>query len=149
MQIRLIWVFGETRMIRTPLRSKKQKGRPRPANFQGRPVDGLFRFLTVYIGGYACFVYDSLVVLVIAFAMPFGYTCVAISGKENNTMPATRNLCAQLPLDLHQRVCEAREQSGLTTAQYITNLLIEYYEMKKNGGNTLKMSKIKNCTKCP
>ena len=49
-------------------------------------------------------------------------------------MPTTRNLCAQLPLDLHQRVCEAREQSGLTTAQYITNLLIEYYEMKENGG---------------
>ena len=51
-------------------------------------------------------------------------------------MAATRNLCAQLPLDLHQRVCKAREQSGLTTAQYITNLLIEYYEMKENGGNT-------------
>ena len=51
-------------------------------------------------------------------------------------MPATRNLCAQLPLDLHQRVCEAREQLGLTTAQYITNLLLEYYEMKENGGNT-------------
>ena len=50
-------------------------------------------------------------------------------------MPATRNLCAQLPLDLHQRVCEAREESGLTTAQYITNLLLEYYEMKENGGN--------------
>ncbi len=52
-------------------------------------------------------------------------------------MAATRNLCAQLPLDLHQRVCEAREQSGLTTAQYITNLLIEYYEMKENGGKTI------------
>ena len=52
-------------------------------------------------------------------------------------MPATRNLCAQLPLDLHQRVCEAREQSGLTTAQYITNLLIEYYEMKQNGGKQI------------
>ena len=51
-------------------------------------------------------------------------------------MAATKNLCAQIPTDLHQRVCEAREQSGLTTAQYITNLLIEYYEMKKNGGNT-------------
>ena len=49
-------------------------------------------------------------------------------------MPATRNLCAQLPLELHQHVCEAREQSGLTTAQYITNLLMEYYEMKENGG---------------
>ena len=51
-------------------------------------------------------------------------------------MPETRNLCAQLPLDLHQRVCVAREQSGLTTAQYITNLLLEYYEMKENGGKT-------------
>ena len=49
-------------------------------------------------------------------------------------MPETRNLCAQLPLELHQRVCEAREQSGLTTAEYITNLLIEYYELKENGG---------------
>ena len=50
-------------------------------------------------------------------------------------MPATKNLCAQIPTDLHQRVCEAREESGLTTAQYITNLLLEYYEMKENGGN--------------
>ena len=52
-------------------------------------------------------------------------------------MPATKNLCAQIPTDLHQRVCEAREQSGLTTAQYITNLLIEYYEMKENGGKQI------------
>ena len=51
-------------------------------------------------------------------------------------MAQTKNLCAQIPTDLHQRVCEAREQSGLTTAQYITNLLIEYYEMKENGGST-------------
>ena len=55
-------------------------------------------------------------------------------------MPETRNLCAQLPLDLHQRVCIAREESGLTTAQYITNLLLEYYEMKENGGKMI-MSK--------
>ena len=46
-------------------------------------------------------------------------------------MPETRNLCAQIPINLHQRICEAREQSGLTTAQYITNLLLEYYEMKE------------------
>ena len=67
----------------------------------------------VRIGTYACIVFEFLVDLIIAFSLPFGYTCLAISGKENNTMPATRNLCAQLPLDLHQRVCEAREQSGL------------------------------------
>ena len=50
-------------------------------------------------------------------------------------MTETKNLCAQIPTALHAQVCEAREQSGLTTAQYITNLLLEYYEMKKNGGN--------------
>ncbi len=50
-------------------------------------------------------------------------------------MAQTKNLCAQIPLDLHNRVCEAREQSGLTTAQYITNLLIEYFKMKESGGN--------------
>ncbi len=49
-------------------------------------------------------------------------------------MPETRNLCAQIPLALHAQVCETREQSGLTTAQYITQLLTEYYEMKENGG---------------
>ena len=51
-------------------------------------------------------------------------------------MPATKNLCAQISLDLHQKISEAREQSGLTTAQYITNLLLEYCEMKENGGKT-------------
>lgn len=51
-------------------------------------------------------------------------------------MAATRNLCAQIDVDLHRKITEAREQSGLTTAQYITNLLNEYFEMKKNGGNS-------------
>ena len=50
-------------------------------------------------------------------------------------MAQTRNLCAQIPLDLHAKVCGEREQSGLTTAQYITNLLTEYFTMKENGGN--------------
>ena len=52
-------------------------------------------------------------------------------------MAQTKNLCAQIPMDLHTKVCEAKEESGLTTAQYIKNLLIEYYEMKKNGGKTI------------
>ncbi len=53
-------------------------------------------------------------------------------------MPATKNLCAQISLELHQKISEAREESGLTTAQYITQLLTEYYEMKENGGNSCK-----------
>ena len=50
-------------------------------------------------------------------------------------MEQRKNLCAQIPLSLHNQVTEAREQLGQTTAQYITNLLLEYYEMKENGGN--------------
>ena len=50
-------------------------------------------------------------------------------------MAATKNLCAQIPLDLHTRISEAKEQAGKTTAQYITDLLTEYFEMKENRGN--------------
>ena len=140
MQIPLIWRFLETHMTRTPHHSKKKKSAVHGLPLTQAAVDGFFIIWYVHIGRYASFVHNSLVVMVIAFSMPFGYTCLAISGKENDTMPATRNLCAQLPLDLHQRVCEAREQSGLTTAQYITNLLLEYYEMKENGGNVTMAS---------
>ena len=49
-------------------------------------------------------------------------------------MAETKNLCAQIPTDLHDRVSRAKDQAGLTTAQYITNLLTEYFEMKENGG---------------
>ena len=52
-------------------------------------------------------------------------------------MTQTKNLCAQIPIALHTQVCEAREQSGLTTAEYITNLLLEYFEMKENGGKQI------------
>ena len=51
-------------------------------------------------------------------------------------MEQRKNLCAQVPLSLHNQVTEAREQLGQTIAEYITNLLTEYYEMKENGGNT-------------
>ena len=50
-------------------------------------------------------------------------------------MATTKNLCAQISLDLHQKISEAREAAGLTTAQYITELLTEYFKMKENGGN--------------
>ena len=49
-------------------------------------------------------------------------------------MTEQKNLCALIPIDLHDRVSRAKDQAGLTTAQYITNLLTEYFEMKENGG---------------
>ena len=51
-------------------------------------------------------------------------------------MAETKNLCAQIPLELHAKVCGEREQREQTTSQYITQLLMEYYEMKENGGKT-------------
>ena len=67
--------------------------------------------------------------------MPFGYTCLAISGKENDTWPPQRTSARKISLDLHQKISEAREAAGLTTAQYITELLTEYFKIKENGGN--------------
>jgi hypothetical protein len=72
--------------------------------------------------------------LVIAFVLLSGYTVVTTNGKENGSMEQKKNLCAQVPLSLHAQVCEAREAAGQTTSEYITNLLIEYYNLKKNGG---------------
>lgn len=51
-------------------------------------------------------------------------------------MAETENLCAQMPISLHNRVTEAKEALGQTTAKYITNLLTEYYKLRENGGNT-------------
>ena len=50
------------------------------------------------------------------------------------------SLCAQIPIDLHDRVSQAKDRMGLTTAQYITNLLTEYFKMKENGGTVAMMN---------
>ena len=68
-----------------------------------------------------------------------GYTVVTTKRKEHGSMEQKKNLCAQIPLSLHTRVSEAREAAGQTTSEYITNLLIEYYNLKKDGG-TMTMS---------
>ena len=64
-------------------------------------------------------------VVVIAFTMPFSYTSFTIR-KGDSSMEQRKNLCAQVPISLHNRVTEAREQLGQTTAEYITNLLQQY-----------------------
>ena len=35
-------------------------------------------------------------------------------------MAETRNLCAQIPISLHEQVSEEREPLGQTTGEYIT-----------------------------
>ena len=51
-------------------------------------------------------------------------------------MAETKNLCAQIDLALHTKVSEEKEKAGQTTSQYITQLLVKYYEMKENGGKS-------------
>ena len=46
----------------------------------------------------------------------------------------TKNLCAQIPESLHQRVREEQERSGMTLGAYMTMLITEYYE-RKEGAN--------------
>lgn len=58
-------------------------------------------------------------------------------------MTEQKNLCALIPIDLHDRVSQAKDQAGQTTGQYITGLLTEYFEMKENGGRALKREREK------
>ena len=50
----------------------------------------------------------------------------------------TKNLCAQIPEDLHNRVREEQERSGQTLSQYVTWLITTFYEggRENNMGET-------------
>ena len=49
----------------------------------------------------------------------------------------TKNLCAQIPIELHAQVTEARTQLGQTTNKYITMIITEYFKMKQEGVNKM------------
>lgn len=52
---------------------------------------------------------------------------------------ATKNLCAQIPENLHAKVREKQEKSGQSLSQYITALITEFYEREGKtmaNGNT-------------
>ena len=55
-------------------------------------------------------------------------------------MATTKNLCAQIPIDLHERVSEERERLGLTTSEYIVNLIQDYYNMMENQKGGIQMT---------
>ncbi len=56
-------------------------------------------------------------------------------------MADTKNLCAQIPIALHDRVSQEKDRMELTTSQYITQLITEYYAMKENmNGGTITMT---------
>ena len=44
----------------------------------------------------------------------------------------TRNLCAEIPLELHTKVRQRQAKSGETLSRYMTALITKYYEMEEN-----------------
>ena len=55
----------------------------------------------------------------------------------------TKNLCAQIPVSLHNRVRQEQEAAGQTLGQYMTGLITKYYELKENGGTNTMNENIK------
>ena len=54
-------------------------------------------------------------------------------------MATTKNLCAQIPIDLHERVTQQNSSHRHATSEYIVNLIQDYYNMMENqkGGITM------------
>lgn len=56
-------------------------------------------------------------------------------------MEQTKNLCAQIPVELHARVRQEQEKSGQSLSAYVTAVLTEYYERgTKSMENTRTMA---------
>ena len=66
----------------------------------------------------------SSLALVIAFTLAFGYL--------GFTIKKTRNLCAEIPLELHTKVRQRQAESGETLSRYMTALITKFYEMEEN-----------------
>lgn len=59
-------------------------------------------------------------------------------------MAETKNLCAQIPLELHEQVCALKERLGLTTSQCMTQLLRTYFAVccrNVKGGTNMENSR--------
>lgn len=47
----------------------------------------------------------------------------------------TKNLCAQIPASLHEKVRSRQQESGKTLNEYMTELITNYYENQKGTTN--------------
>jgi len=75
----------------------------------------------------------SSLALVIAFALAFGYLSFTIKKIGGTAMAEkTRNLCAEIPLELHTKVRQRQAESGETLSRYMTALITKFYEMEEN-----------------
>ena len=47
-------------------------------------------------------------------------------------MADKKNLCAMIPADLHARVRQEQERSGMTLSKFVEQLITDYCKMKEN-----------------
>ena len=47
-------------------------------------------------------------------------------------MADTKNLCAQIPLELHTKVMTEKDEMELTLSEYVTQIIKEHFEGGKN-----------------
>lgn len=52
-------------------------------------------------------------------------------------MDAKKNLCAQIPVELHAKVREEQERSGQPLGEYITDVLTRYYKTQQQGESAM------------
>ncbi|WP_317854760.1 hypothetical protein [Chakrabartyella piscis] len=48
-------------------------------------------------------------------------------------MAETKNMSVQLPIALHEKVTQHKDEQGVTLSKYVEQLISEYYELKKGG----------------
>ena len=48
-----------------------------------------------------------------------------------------KNLCAKIAVDLYRKVTDAKTKANMTTNEYVTQVLTEYYAWQENGGNIM------------
>ena len=71
--------------------------------------------------------------IAIAFALEYPLLTNQRAGKA---VSKTRNLCAQIPEELHAKVREEQERLGKTLSEYVGEILEQYFEQQK-GGKTM------------
>ncbi len=50
-------------------------------------------------------------------------------------MEQRKNLCAMIPVSLHERVRNEQEKAGVTLSEYVTTILTEYYDGRNHQMN--------------
>ncbi len=89
------------------------------------------------VGNMLPFAIASLLVSVNSYYISSSVYLPCKHQKGAKPMEATRNLCAQIPISLHEKVMEEKTELGQSLAEYVTQILKEHFE---GGNNTMAAS---------